>query len=56
MPDTDAIDYNVGNRGRNASLCSILAVSGIMYFETVVGAFNRIVLKQFIIFKPYLYG
>ena len=40
MPDTDAIDYNIGNRGRNVSLCSILAASGIIYSETVVGAFN----------------
>ena len=31
------------------SLCSILAASGITYSETVVGAFNGIVLKQFII-------
>ena len=49
MPDTDAIDYNIGNRGRNVSLCSILAASGIFYSETVVGAFNGIVFKQFII-------
>ena len=49
MPDTNAIDYNIGNRGRNVSLCSILAASGIIYFETVVGAFNEIVFKQFII-------
>ena len=49
MPDTDAIDYNIGNRGRNVSLRSILAASGIIYSETVVGAFNGIVFKQFII-------
>ena len=49
-PDTDAIDYNIGNRGRNVSLCSILAARGIIYSETVVGAFsNGIVFKQFII-------
>ena len=49
MPVTDAIDYNMGNRGRNVSLCSILAADGIIYSETVVGAFNGIVFKQFII-------
>ena len=49
MPDTDAIDYNIVNRERNVSLCSILAASGIIYSETVVGAFNGIVFKQFII-------
>ena len=49
MPDTDAIDYNIGNRRRNVSLCSILAASGIIYSETVVGVFNGIVFKQFII-------
>ena len=49
MPDTDAINYNMGNCGRNVSLCFILAASGIIYFETVVGAFNGIVFKQFII-------
>ena len=49
MPDTDAIDYNISNRGRNVSLCSILAASGIIYSETAVGAFNGIVFKQFII-------
>ena len=31
------------------SLCSILAASGIIYSKTVVGAFNGIVFKQFII-------
>ena len=49
IPDTNAIDYNIGNRGRNVSLCSILAASGIIYSEIVVGAFNGIVFKQFII-------
>ena len=51
MPDTDPIDYNIGNRGKNTSmsLCSILVASGIIYSETVVGAFNGIVFKQFII-------
>ena len=45
MPDTDAFDYNIGNRGRNVSLCSILAASGIIYSETVFGVFNGIVFK-----------
>ena len=49
MPDRDVIDYNIGNRVRNVSLCSILTASGIIYSETVVGAFNGIVFKQFII-------
>ena len=49
MPDTDANDYNIVNRGRNVLLCSILAASGNLYSETVVGAFNGIVFKQFII-------
>ena len=31
------------------SLCSILAANGIIYSETVIGAFNGIVFKQFII-------
>ena len=35
MPDTDAIDYNLGNCAQNVSLCFILAASGIIYFETV---------------------
>ena len=49
MPNTDGIDYNISNRGRNVSLCSISAASGIIYSETVVGAFNGIVFKKFII-------
>ena len=49
MPHPHTIDYNIGNRGKNVSLCSNLATSGIIYFETVVGAFNGIVFKQFII-------
>ena len=40
MPDTNAIDYNIGNCGKNVSLCSILSASGIIYFETVIGAFT----------------
>ena len=31
MPDTDTIDYNIGNRKRNVSLCSILAASVIIF-------------------------
>ena len=49
MPNTDAINYNFGNHERNVWLCSILADSGIIYSKTVVGAFNGIVFKQFII-------
>ena len=45
MPDTDAIGYNIGNRGRNVLLCSILATGEIIYSETVFGAFNGIVFK-----------
>ena len=45
MPDTDAIGYKIGNCGRNVSLCSILKASGIIYSETVFGAFSGIVFK-----------
>ena len=45
IPDTYAIDYNIGNRGKNVSLCSILAARGIIYIPRQLSV--RLVIELF---------